>query len=125
MGMQQNVKAPLGITTTSKQKGRPPMFVQMLYQMLSDLEQQPGGTDIASFLPNGYAFKIHKPKQFVEHVIPKYFSMRFMSSFRRQLKTYNFQRITFGPNRGAYYHEFFIRGHPGLCARVKRIEHRN
>ena len=90
--IQQHPDRPVGPnmqTTASplkeKRKGRTGSFPQKLHQMLSDLEKQDGGTDIASFLPNGRAFIIRKPKVFEETVMPKYFRMSHFSSFQRQL----------------------------------------
>jgi len=105
---------------TEKRKGRTGTFPQKLHQMLSDLEQQEGGTDIASFLPHGRAFAIHDPKEFVKTVMPKYFRMSRFSSFQRQLNLYEFQRVTEGPNKGSYYHELFVKGRPMLCTHIKR-----
>jgi hypothetical protein len=68
-----------------KRKGRTGTFPQKVHQMLADLEKQDGGTDIAAFLQNGRAFIIHKPKEFEEAVMPKYFRMGHFSSFQRQL----------------------------------------
>mmetsp|Transcript_17291 Transcript_17291/g.37744 ORF Transcript_17291/g.37744 Transcript_17291/m.37744 type:complete len:359 (+) Transcript_17291:94-1170(+) len=101
-------------------KGRTGTFPQKLHQMLSDLERQEGGTDIASFLPHGRAFAIHKPRDFVKHVMSKYFRMSRFSSFQRQLNLYDFQRITEGPDKGSYYHELFVQGRPILSTMMKR-----
>lgn len=103
-----------------QRKGRTGTFPQKLHQMLSDLERQGGGTDIASFLPHGRAFAIHKPRDFVKHVMPKYFRMSRFSSFQRQLNLYDFQRITEGPDKGSYYHELFVQGRPILSTMMKR-----
>jgi len=65
-------------------KGRAEPFPTKIHRMLSELEQQ-GKTDIASFLPHGRAFIIHKPKKFTEEIMPKYFRMSRFSSFQRQL----------------------------------------
>lgn len=83
-----------------KRKGRSGTFPQKLHQMLSDLERQEGGSEIASFLPHGRAFCIHKPRDFVKEVMPKYFRMSHFSSFQRQLNLYDFQRITEGADKG-------------------------
>lgn len=79
-----------------RRKGRTGTFPAKLHQMLSDLERQEGGILIASFLPHGRAFAIHKPRDFVKHVMPKYFRMSRFSSFQRQLNLYEFTRITEG-----------------------------
>jgi hypothetical protein len=103
-----------------RRKGRTGTFPQKLHQMLSDLEGQEGGSDIASFLGHGRAFAIHKPRDFVKHVMPKYFRMSRFSSFQRQLNLYDFQRITEGPDKGAYFHELFVQGRPILSTMMKR-----
>lgn len=88
--------------------------------MLSDLERQEGGTEIASFLTHGRAFSIHKPRDFTKLVMAKYFRMSRFSSFQRQLNLYDFQRITEGPDKGAYFHELFVQGRPILSTMMKR-----
>mmetsp|Transcript_1628 Transcript_1628/g.2794 ORF Transcript_1628/g.2794 Transcript_1628/m.2794 type:complete len:297 (-) Transcript_1628:188-1078(-) len=44
------------------------------------------------------------------------------SSFTRQLNIYGFCRVTCGPDRGSYYHPFFLRGHPELAWKITRQE---
>ena len=115
--------AAAGLSSQSgdrRRKGRTGTFPQKLHQMLSDLERQEGGAEIASFLPHGRAFAIHKPREFVKHVMPKYFRMSRFSSFQRQLNLYDFQRITEGPDKGSYYHELFVQGRPILSTMMKR-----
>lgn len=97
-------------------------FPMKLHQMLSILEQQPGGTDIASFLHHGNSFAIHKPREFLRHVMPQHFRMSRFSSFQRQLNLYDFVRITSGVDRGAYTHPQFVYGKPELTADMKRIK---
>lgn len=103
-----------------KRKGRSGTFPQKLHQMLSDLEAQPDLADIASFLPHGRAFCIHKPRDFCKHIMPKYFRMSRFSSFQRQLNLYEFHRINEGPDKGAYAHELFQKGRPILSTMMKR-----
>jgi hypothetical protein len=97
-------------------------FPQKLYRMLSELESEPDGTGIASFLSHGRAFMIHNPKKFVNEVMPKYFRMSRFSSFQRQLNLYDFKRINAGRDKGAYYHELFLKGRPALCTQMKRTK---
>jgi HSF-type DNA-binding len=104
----------------SKGKGRTGKFPQKLHQMLLFLEMEAGGSDIASFLPDGWAFAIHKPRDFAHLIMPKYFRMSRFSSFQRQLNLYDFQRITTGKNKGAYYHQLFKRDSPDSCNMMKR-----
>ena len=103
-----------------KRKGRSGTFPPKLLKMLLDLEQEEGGSEIASFLPHGRAFAIHKPRDFEKSVMPKYFRMSRFSSFQRQLNLYDFQRITEGSEKGAYYHDLFAKDQPGMCTMMKR-----
>lgn len=98
--------------TNEKRRGRTGTFPQKLHMMLSELEKQEGGTEIASFLPHGRSFVIYNPKEFVKSVMPKHFRMSRFSSFQRQLNLYEFQRVTDGNEKGSYYHELFIKGRP-------------
>jgi hypothetical protein len=112
--------ADMALALDRRRKGRTGTFPQKLHQMLADLAGQEGGADIASFLPHGRAFAIHKPRDFVKHVMPKYFRMSRFSSFQRQLNLYDFQRITEGPDKGSYYHELFVQNRPILATMMKR-----
>jgi hypothetical protein len=105
---------------TGRSKGRTGAFPQKLHHMLADLEKEESDKEIASFLPHGRAFAIHKPKEFLEKIMLKYFRMSRFSSFQRQLNLYEFQRIGEGPDKGAYYHELFIQSRPMLCRSIRR-----
>lgn len=115
-----DMAASLAASGDRRRKGRTGTFPQKLHQMLSDLERQEGGPEIASFMPHGRSFAIHKPRDFVKHVMPKYFRMSRFSSFQRQLNLYDFQRITEGPDKGSYFHELFALGRPILSTMMKR-----
>jgi HSF-type DNA-binding len=52
----------------------------------------------------------------------RYFKQSKLTSFQRQLNLYGFNRLTRGLDRGAYYHELFLRGKPALCHRMFRIK---
>uniref|UniRef100_A0A7S4K4X2 HSF-type DNA-binding domain-containing protein n=1 Tax=Odontella aurita TaxID=265563 RepID=A0A7S4K4X2_9STRA len=54
--------------------------------------------------------------------MPKYFRMSSLSSFQRQINLYNFKRITEGVDKGAYYHELFLRGKGELTKNLKRVK---
>lgn len=54
--------------------------------------------------------------------IPRYFRQSKLTSFQRQLNVYGFSRLTVGRDRGAYYHEFFLRGRRSFCKHIARIQ---
>jgi len=95
-------------------------FPVLLHRLMEDAEAK-GFSHIVSWQPHGRAFLIRDPKVFVADVLPKYFKHSKLSSFQRQLSLYGFVRLTSdGPDRGAYYHECFLRFRPFLCARIQR-----
>ncbi|CAB9531123.1 stress transcription factor A [Seminavis robusta] len=104
-----------------RRRGRTGTFPQKMHNMLEDLEKN-GESHIASFLPHGKAFAIHRNKDFVKFVMPKYFNMGSFASFQRQLNLYNFKRINEGPDRGAYRHREFIRGQPLRSTNMRRTK---
>jgi hypothetical protein len=95
-------------------------FPAVLHGMMEQASGK-GYSDIISWQPHGRAFLIRDPKAFVVKVLPKYFKHSKLSSFQRQLSLYGFVRLTHdGTDRGAYYHECFLRGRPFLCSKINR-----
>ena len=71
---------------------RPLPFPYKLHHMLEDVEKC-GKEDVVSWMPNGSVFKVHKPAEFINHVVPKYFNLTKYKSFKRQLLNYGFTRL--------------------------------
>ena len=95
-------------------------FPSVLHRMMEEADQQ-NFSEIISWQSHGRAFLIHEPKVFVSEVLPKYFKHSKLSSFQRQLSLYGFVRLTQdGSDRGAYYHECFLRGRSFLCNKIVR-----
>lgn len=82
------------------------------------------GTDgidhIVNWLPHGRAFMVHRPQEFVDRVMPMWFSQTKFASFQRQLNLYGFRRLTQGRDKGAYFNENFLRGERGMIQRMSR-----
>ena len=94
-------------------------FPEKIYFMLEEVERQ-GRGDIVSFVSEGTAFMIHKPRQFEDDIMPLFFASRRMSSFQRQLNIYGFTRMNQEPWKGAYKHVFFVRGEKASLSKIKR-----
>lgn len=95
-------------------------FPLVLHNLMEDAEIK-GFANCISWRPHGRAFLIKDPKSLVEDILPSYFKHSKLSSFQRQLSLYGFTRLTSGgPDRGAYYHECFLRGRPFLSTRISR-----
>eukprot|EP00551_Chaetoceros_affinis_P000680 CAMPEP_0203642952 /NCGR_PEP_ID=MMETSP0088-20131115/8363_1 /ASSEMBLY_ACC=CAM_ASM_001087 /TAXON_ID=426623 /ORGANISM="Chaetoceros affinis, Strain CCMP159" /LENGTH=501 /DNA_ID=CAMNT_0050498951 /DNA_START=30 /DNA_END=1535 /DNA_ORIENTATION=+ len=93
-----------------------PIKLHIVLKVTEKLGQQ----HIISWLPHGRSFMIHRPREFEEEVMGKFFKQTKLTSFRRQLNLYDFQRITHGRDAGSYYHELFLRGRPLLAKRMIR-----
>lgn len=96
-------------------------FPLKLHEML-DKAMAEGYGDIVSWQPHGRCFVVYKPQDFQEIVLPKFFKLSKLSSFQRQLNLYGFQRLTFGRDRGGYYHERFLRHKEFLARGIKRVQ---
>lgn len=101
--------------------GVPTPFPWKLHDMLEKVDDD-GYSHIVSWQPHGRCFAVHKPKEFVETVMPIYFNQTKFASFQRQLNLYGFHRLTTGRDKGAYYHESFLRGKRTLCQNMTRIK---
>lgn len=89
-------------------------FPWKLHIMLDAMDET-GDKSIVCWQPHGRAFMVHKPKDFVQEVMPHFFNQTKYASFQRQLNLYGFSRLTHGPDKGAYYHNCFVRGKRHLC----------
>jgi hypothetical protein len=103
-------------------------FPARLHQMLTDIEELGRRGDkslekIVSFLPHGRAWMIHDRKAFIDMIMPIFFFKQKFISFQRQLLLFGFQRITAdGPDKGAYYHQLFIRSCPELARQMTKAK---
>jgi hypothetical protein len=100
--------------------GRRRTFPLRLHTLLSDMEAQGQATTV-SWQPHGKCFVVRNTEEFIK-LLPQYFNQSKWSSFQRQLNLYEFQRLTTGPDRGGYYHPYFIRGQPMLCQSMTRTK---
>jgi hypothetical protein len=96
-------------------------FLLKLHEMLGDVEKT-GNQHIVSWLPDGRAFKVYRPKYFVQKIIPYYFNQSKYKSFQRQLHLYEFTRTRRGPEAGAYSHPNFVRGVTSLCSSMNPVK---
>jgi hypothetical protein len=89
--------------------------------MLDDV-MRADNQDIVSWQPHGKAFRVHKPREFAMHIMPRHFKQTHYKSFQRQLHIYGFHRIAGKGMRddGAYYHKMFIHGEKQLSLRMVR-----
>lgn len=94
-------------------------FPLKLQRILDKLESEQQ-TENLSWVDHGRAFIVRDVARFVEDLAPVYFNLTKYSSFQRQCHMYHFQRITCGPDKGAYHHPSFLRGRPDLAMLIQR-----
>lgn len=70
---------------------------------------------------HGRAFRIIDRLQF-EEVLPLFFKATKLRSFQRQLNLWQFERIKSGPDKDAWYHQHFRRGHPEYMKKMIRVK---
>jgi hypothetical protein len=97
------------------------VFPEKMHYILLELENE-GSRDIVSWLPHGRAFMVHSLKLFEEEILSKWFNMTKYTSFQRQMNLYGFRRVAKGVDKGAYYHELFLKGRQYLCKYIKRTK---
>ena len=101
-------------------RGAKSEFPVILHRLLHNMEEL-DMEHIASWQPHGRAFAVHDLDAFERQVIPRFYKQSRFSSFQRQLNKYGFNRLVHpGPDQGAYYHEYFLRGREDLCVKVVR-----
>jgi len=93
-------------------------FPAKVHDILSNSEY----SDLISWMPHGRSWRVLKPTQFTNKVLPVYFSHNNYSSFTRQVNGWGFRRITNGQDHNSYYHVLFLRGLPQLCDRMRRVK---
>ena len=92
-------------------------FPNKLYAMLQRMEID----HIITWLPHGRAFIVRDQHHFMKYIHPRFFAAQATyRSFMRQLNLWGFKRLTApGPDKGAYYHQLFLRGMPNLIRKMK------
>ncbi len=102
-----------------KTHGTNEKFPLKLLALLDNAERK-DISHIISWRTHGRAFKVHNSKEFCTTVMPIHFNQSKISSFFRQLYLYGFRRITQGRDKGAYYHERFLRGMAPIAQQMVR-----
>ena len=78
-----------------------------------------GSDEIMSWLPHGRSFKVHNTQAFEQVVMKRFFRQSSISSFKRQLNMYGFQKVHYERDIGSYYHRHFLRGRPQLAKYIE------
>ncbi|GKY90957.1 hypothetical protein MPSEU_000068500 [Mayamaea pseudoterrestris] len=106
-----------GTKPHQRKKSPQPKFPVKLHMALSDAARD-GNENVVTWTDDGKYFQVLDRERFVSEIIPYYFRMTNMASFRRQLVNYGFERVPRGPNEGAYHHERFHRDKPDLARHI-------
>ena len=88
-------------------------FPKLIYFLLS--EEDLYGS-IICWLPDGKRFVIHDRHRFTAEILHIHFENCKWTSFTRRLKRWKFDRVSSGPDIGAYYNKNFIRDRPDFLS---------
>jgi len=91
---------------------------------LNHMLMDPSLQNIVMWMPHGRAWKILRPKDFTDIVLPRYFESVNYNSFVRLVNAWGFRRFTTGRDSNAYYHELFLKGMPHLHSKMRRLPKR-
>ncbi|KAG7373613.1 HSF-type DNA-binding protein [Nitzschia inconspicua] len=95
-------------------------FPWKLHKLLEHAEKE-GYQDIISWEPDGKSFRVHKPIQFCESILGKFFRQSKYESFTRQLYIYGFSKVEGkGPSTGGFRHPQFLRDNRNLTLTLGR-----
>jgi hypothetical protein len=95
-------------------------FPWKLHELLEETDK--GHSSVVSWLPGGKAFKVHKKEDFCNEVMPAFFNSSKYKTFQRSLNLWGFESVVRGPDKGACYHQFFVRGNADLCKNMMRVK---
>ena len=126
------MRAPADIlgTTTMNETDPKETFPSTLHRMLTEIDHLANRDasmahlkSAISWQDHGMAFKIHDRKKFIELIMPQWFCRLKYTSFVRQLNLFGFKRIhKDGADKGAMYHEDFLRDMPELAAGIPKLK---
>ena len=112
---QNNDTAKKGKKKSSIFQERTKSFPETLYAVLS----MPEYSTMIQWLSHGRGFIITDKKGFTNEVLPKYFEGAKFTSFTRRLKRWSFERVSKGPELGAYYNPSFVMDKPELVQHMR------
>jgi heat shock transcription factor 1 len=98
-----------------------PGFLRKTYEIL----ENPEFHDIVCWSDDGRSFKVKKPNEFAEKVLPKYFKHNNFASFVRQLNMYDFHKLRQDFDENEWRHKLFRRGNKQGLADIKRKIYEN
>lgn len=104
---------------TGTAPGRVEPFPEKLHRLLFEVEAM-GRSAVISFIADDI-FRIHDPVAFFRDVVPQYFRQSKLTSFKRQLKLYGFELISYGPYKGGYRHNMFSKKSAEKCREMRRV----
>jgi len=106
------------MSRSKKRSGSKAAFPVRLHDMMEFVEAN-GLESIISWELGGRGFMIHDPDKLVE-ILSLFFGQTKVTSFRRQLNMWHFERIAHGPSKGTFLHPYFVRGNRELCGLMSR-----
>jgi hypothetical protein len=112
--------APPKVLVDQRDIRRGMQFPWKLHELLDETGKR--HSSVVSWLPGGKAFKVHKKEDFCNEHMPAFFNSSKYKTFQRSLNLWGFKSVARGPDKGACYHQFFVRGNADLCKNMMRVK---
>lgn len=112
--------ASLSLPGAQDQDDEPiPDEVKTFPEVLFDVINNEQHAHLISWLHHGRSFFIDDKELFAKLILPTYFDGGKFTSFTRRLKRWGFERITIGPEVGAFHNKHFTRDNPEMAKKIK------
>ena len=93
-------------------------------KLMSLLENNPD-PNVITWLPHGRAFILKDNTRFMNELSSSLCKSNNFKSFQRMLNIWGFKRLTGKRDKGAYYHQLFLKGRPNLVKKMSICKKKN
>ncbi len=93
-------------------------------KLMSLLDNNPD-PNVITWLPHGRAFIVKENKRFMNELSSSLCKSNNFKSLQRMLNIWGFKRLTGKRDKGAYYHQLFLKGRPNLVKKMGICKKKN
>jgi len=112
------------VNPAHKTKSTPQNRITFPTKLMSLLENNPDPS-VITWLPHGRAFIVKENTRFMNELSSSLCKSDNFKSFQRMLNMWGFKRLTGKRDKGAYYHQLFLKGRPNLVKKMSICKKKN
>jgi len=112
------------VNPAHKTKSTPQNRITFPTKLMSLLENNPDPS-VITWLPHGRAFIVKDNTRFMNELSSSLCKSDNFKSFQRMLNLWGFKRLTGKRDKGAYYHQLFLKGRPNLVKKMSICKNKN